>query len=101
MISEKFDETLPDRAGGPENACAEFFIKSRTVERRRICSRIHASPRGIELWQAPAPFNEEFECPTGPMRVPRNCGLNVLRIQTTISVSAAKGRSLACKTFSQ
>ena len=61
MIGEKLHETLPDSARGSENASAEFFIKSRTVECRRICSRSHASPLGMELWQAPAPFNEEFE----------------------------------------
>ncbi len=33
------------------------------------------------------------------MRVPRACGLKVLRTQTTIAVSAASGRTLAWRTF--
>jgi len=33
------------------------------------------------------------------MRVPRPAGLKVLRTQTTISVCAASGRTLACSTL--
>jgi len=99
MIGEKFDQTLPDSAGGSENASAEFFIKSWTVERRRICGRIHASPLGLEYGRRPPRLTKNLNETTGPMRVPRNCGRNVLRTQTTISVSAANGRTLACNTF--
>ena len=77
MLSEKMDEALADNAGGAEDsgAPAPLFLRTRYA--------IHAAPPGRGE----------------PMRVPENLGLNVLRTQTVIPVSAASGRTWGCRTF--
>src|SRR5258706_6480214 len=96
MIGKQLDQALADGAGGAKYACTKLPIKPRF---QRTPNGTHASPRRLELWQLSVAGNEEFGGALGPMRVPRNCGLKVLRTQTTISVSAASGKTLACRTF--
>src|SRR2546429_5237226 len=122
MTAEELDKALADDAGGAENTSAKFSWKfgerSRLLE---LWGGTHASPLRLELWLtlkdpgensipgAPAALRSvegflskvesEAQAGAGPMRVPRTCGLKVLRTQTTISVSAARGSTFAWRTF--
>src|SRR5258707_219510 len=89
-------EALSDRAGGAENASAKLSPKHGIL---KVCRGTHASPLEIGLLRPPSAAGEGSFWIAGPMRVPRTRGLKVLRTQTTISVSAASGRTLACRTF--
>src|SRR5262249_35034169 len=71
VVVEQVYEALADHAGGAEDANTESASSQRNGG--------HTTPPSC----------------AGPIRVPRARGLNVLRTQTTISASAASGRTLA------
>src|SRR5690349_8034491 len=128
MTGEKLDEALADDAGSAENAGAEFTVErwcgTHASPRRlelwqprgadameslsgggREIPRLRSSASADSL-RSPGRASAESRIGTpvvgaaeGPMRVPRNLGLKVLRTQTTISVSAANGRTLAWRTL--
>src|SRR5712671_184310 len=84
VIGEQAYDALPDQARCAEHACAKLFIGLLRL-------RAHADSLLAGAQHCCAP--------TGAIRVPRTCGLNVLRTQTVISVSWASGRTRGCRTF--
>src|SRR5277367_4208225 len=93
MMSEKFYQALADQARCAQDTGAPFL--SGIAWDGRFCVPGHAALVAIfgRLSAHAAPPNcalEFGDCGT-PMRVPLTCGLNVLRIQMVISVSAASG----------
>src|ERR1051325_7134926 len=81
VIRKHMHEPLADHSRRSEHPGAKLFLKT-------LGWSVHASP----LWEISC-------CVAGPIRVPRNSGLNVFLTQTTISVSAASGKTSACKTL--
>src|SRR5262249_7926032 len=84
MVCQYVDEALTDHSGRAEDTGAELFFKS-------LGWSAHASPL--------CEFSFCILSTFGPILVPRNSGLKVLRTQTTISVSAASGSTSTCNTF--
>src|SRR5205823_10073678 len=101
MFRKQPYQTLTDDARCAEDPGAPLFIKVlsagflllsllRCAITVVVSFRAHAAP----------PEGSALENSTGgPIRVPRACGLNVLRTHTTISLSAANGSTLGCNTF--
>jgi hypothetical protein len=107
MIAEHLNEALAYDTCSAEDSCLPLF--GWTIRLHDLISivlgwGIHTVPpcwceseklgreSGVAICEAVSERGE-------PMRVPRTWGLKVLRTQTTISVSAARGRTLAWSTF--
>src|SRR5689334_10097497 len=101
MFGEEIHQSLPDHSGRSQHACAPLFLERSDCFPFLLAAwtlaiapalklRVHAtSPEG----------NAQENSLGGPIRVPRACGLNVLRTHTTTSPSAASGSTLGCNTF--
>src|ERR1700687_1621539 len=88
MIGEHFYQTLADNSGGAEDAGFPFFFTFDVFTIHVFTFDIfmlrdgHSEPLRLDdFWKA------------APIRVPRKCGLKVLRTHTVISVSAASGKT--------
>src|SRR5690242_19134823 len=97
MVRQQCYEPLPDDAGRPQHTRAPFP----SVWLGQYFSVVHILQVYAAVAHAKPPdcrtLLSEFTC--GPMRVPRTCGLKVLRTQTVIPVSAASGKTWGCSTF--
>src|SRR5581483_12305261 len=90
---KQMHEPLADEPCRAEHAGPELAICGRAHDSGRIGAHARSPFRKAE---ASGGFAGER---LGEIRVPRACGLKVLRTQTTIWVSAANGNTSACSTF--
>src|SRR5712691_4551601 len=107
MIAEHLNEPLADDAGGAEDSCFPFLVRAfglHVLISVDLRWGTHAAPPSrdeiekLELESCEVVRESRSERGE-PMRVPRAWGLKVLRTQTIILVSAARGRTFSWRTF--
>src|SRR5713226_468148 len=106
VITEHLNEALADHSCGAEDSCFPLF--SRLLRLHVLISivlrwGIHAVPPCCDEIEKPGTDSSEAALESRSergeaMRVPRAWGLKVLRTQTTISVSAARGSTFSWRT---
>src|SRR5947209_9963578 len=101
MLGEQLHQSFPDDAGRTENSGVPFSSHVLDPLVFLLASRRLAIPPvpSLRVHAAPPDRSASERSPGGPIRVPRACGLKVLRTHTTISLSAASGSTLGCSTF--
>src|SRR2546429_6670894 len=101
VFGEQLHQSLPDDAGRTENSGVPFSSHVLDPLVFLLASRRLAIPPvpSLRVHAAPPDRSASERSPGGPIRVPRACGLKVLRTHTTISLSAASGSTLGCSTF--
>src|SRR5205807_6331741 len=100
VFGKQVHQSLPDDAGCAQHSGPPFLLH--LLHPLLLLAWLHfliPPILNLRAHTAPPEGSALEHSLAGPIRVPRACGLNVLRTHTTISLSAASGSTLGCSTF--